>query len=410
MSVGRLFEIIYLLLERKRMTAQELATRFEVSVRTIYRDVDALSSAGVPIYASPGKNGGVALMEHYVIDRAAFSEDEQRQLLTALQSLPGSIGGGAGETLSKLSALFRRDEPDWLQVDMSRWGSSGPDQEKFDRLKSAILEHRVLSFTYVSTYGQTTARRVLPARLVFKGQAWYLQGFCLAKENYRTFKITRILELRVTDKHFDRPLSPPPIEGNGMPAEAPFVVPVHLRFSPYMAYRVYDEFDEGCVVREEDGSLLVQIAFPEDSWLYGYLLSFGLGVEVLSPPERSARLGALAGKIGQANSNPDIGCQDSCGKMNPSNTQEAIHMEMQFCQSCGMPLTPDLMGSEKDGSTSQHYCSYCYQNGSFTNGFTMEEMIAFCAPMMAQGNAGMTEEQAKEQMRKFFPMLMRWKK
>lgn len=410
MSVSRLFEIVYLLLERKSMTAQALAGRFEVSVRTIYRDVDALSSAGVPIYATPGRNGGVALMEHYVLDRAAFSENEQRQLLTALQSLPGGIGNEAGETLSKLSALFRRDEPNWLLVDMSRWGSAGPDQEKFDRLKSAILEQRVLAFTYVSTYGQTTARRVLPARMVFKGQAWYLQGFCLAKEDYRTFKVTRILALQVTGEHFDRPLSPPPIEGEGIPADAPVAVPVLLRFSPYMAYRVYDEFDEGCVVREEDGSLLVRVAFPEDSWLYGYLLSFGLGVEVLAPPELSTRLGALAQKIGLANCNPDIGCQDSCGNMDLLSTQEVTHMEMQFCQSCGMPLSPDVMGTEKDGSTSEHYCSYCYQNGDFTGSFTMEEMIAFCAPMMAQGNAGMTEEQAKAQMRKFFPMLMRWKK
>lgn len=106
MPSSRLFEIVYLLLQRRRMTAAELAERFEVSVRTVYRDIDALSAAGVPVYAIPGKGGGVALMEHCVLDRAAFSEGEQRQLLTALQSLPGDarLGaeGGTGQTFRPL--------------------------------------------------------------------------------------------------------------------------------------------------------------------------------------------------------------------------------------------------------------------------------------------------------------------
>ena len=149
MSSGRLFQMLYLLLEHPRMTAKELAERFEVSVRTIYRDVDALSAAGVPIYTVPGKGGGVALMDHYMLNRAVFTEEEQRQLLTALQSLSGEVRLGVEETLEKLAGLFRRREPEWLQVDLSRWGSAGADHAKFDALKGAILEQRVVSFVYV---------------------------------------------------------------------------------------------------------------------------------------------------------------------------------------------------------------------------------------------------------------------
>ena len=407
MPAGRLFEIVYLLLERRRVTAAELAEKFEVSVRTIYRDVDALSAAGVPVYATPGKGGGVALMEHYVLERAAFTVQEQRQLLTALQSLSGSVGREAADTLSKLSALFRRREPDWLQVDMSRWGSGGADNAKFEWLKEAILGRKVISFTYVSSYGQTTQRRVLPARLVFKGQSWYLQGFCLEKRNYRTFKVTRILALQVLEDSFQQVLTPPPIEAEGPPPTS--CVPVVLRFSPYLAYRVYDEFDEGCVEREADGGLLVRVPFPEDGWLYGYLLSFGLGVEVLSPPGLALRLGQLAEKIGQANLNADARCQVSNAMMEPSNTQEECKMEVQFCQSCGMPLSQEVMGTEQDGKPSAHYCKYCYENGAFTGDMTMEEMISFCTPFMVEGNPGMTAEQAQEQMRQFFPSLLRWK-
>ena len=179
MSQGRLFELLCLLLERGRMTAPQLAEHFEVSVRTIYRDIDALSAAGVPVYSTPGKGGGVSLLEGYTLHRAAFTEEEQQLLLTALRSLPGDAGQGTAETLSKLSALFRRREPDWLQVELSRWGSAGADNAKFVQLKQAILSRRVLSFTYVGASGQTTRRSVLPARLVFKGRDWYLQGLSL---------------------------------------------------------------------------------------------------------------------------------------------------------------------------------------------------------------------------------------
>ena len=408
MSRGRLFELLCLLLERGRMTAGELAEHFEVSVRTIYRDVDALSAAGVPVYAAPGRGGGVALLEGYTLHRAAFTEAEQLLLLTALRSLPGHTGQDTAETLSKLSALFRRPEPDWLRVELSRWGSAGRDDAKFEALKRAILSRREISFTYISASGPTARRRVRPARLVFKDRAWYLQGFCLDRGDYRTFKLTRMLELE-TGAPFDQMLSPPPME-NGWTGDAP-VTAVRLRFPPSLAYRVYDEFDESCVTRRADGSLETAVPFPEDPWLYGYLLSFGLGVEVLEPEGLRRRLALLAENMAEHHGNPDTGCQDMCGTMGASHTQEESVMNQTFCQSCGMPMDdPALRGTERDGTPSPHYCKYCYQNGAFTGDMTMEQMIDFCVPMTVQANPGMTEEQARDQMRRFFPMLLRWRK
>lgn len=407
MSQGRLFELLCLLLERGRMTAPQLAEHFEVSVRTIYRDIDALSAAGVPVYSTPGKGGGVSLLEGYTLHRAAFTEEEQQLLLTALRSLPGNAGQGTAETLSKLSALFRRREPDWLQVELSRWGSAGADNAKFVQLKQAILSRRVLSFTYVGASGQTTRRSVLPARLVFKGRDWYLQGFCLERAAYRTFKLTRMLEPE-PGAPFQRPLSPPPIEA-GEPPEG-FCIPVRLRFSPALAYRVYDEFDEGCVTRGADGSLVVSVSFPEDPWLYGYLLSFGLGVEVLEPERLRKRLALLAGKMAAHHGNHDTGCQDNCDRMESSQSQEESHMNHTFCQSCGMPIDdPALRGTERGGTPSEHYCKYCYQEGAFTGEMTMEEMIDFCTPMMVRANPELTPEQARAQMAQFFPSLLRWR-
>ncbi len=410
MSQSRLFELVYHLLEHGQTPAPVLAEKFEVSVRTIYRDVDALSAAGVPVYTLPGRNGGVALMDRYVLNKATLSEEEQVQLLTALKSLSGELGLGSEETLDKLSALFQQDQPDWLQVDLSRWGKD-KGQEAFSALRKAILERKVITFTYAGSYSESTARQALPAKLVFKGQSWYLQGFCLDKQNYRTFKLSRMRNLQVTDRTFITPLAPPPIDNN--PHGVWPSIRLKLRLSPALAFRAYDEFEPEQVTPLPDGSFQVEAEFPEDNWVYGYLLSFGPMIEILEPERARKKVVELARQILSRCENPDIGCQDLGAIMESSPTKEDATMLKEntpFCQSCGMPLTaPALRGSEPDGSPSPHYCKYCYDKGKFTQEMTMEQMIDFCAPMMAQSNPGMTEEDAKEQMRKFFPLLLRWK-
>ncbi len=408
MSQGRLFEIVNLLLEKGKLSAGELAERFEVSVRTIYRDVDALSAAGVPIYATPGRTGGVALLDRYVLSKAALTEEEQSQLLTALRSLSGQPGLEGSEALAKLSALFRRTEPDWLQVDLSHWGDSAEANAKFQLLKSAILNHRIITFSYVSSYGIRTRRQVLPAKLVFKGRAWYLQGFCLDKEAYRTFRLSRMLELSVTERTFAPPLTPPPIQDSG---GNPPMVSLRLRFASSAAYRVYDEFDETQITPLPDGSFQVVADYPEDNWVYGFLLSFGSDVEILSPDRVRRQVGCIAKGIFEKIENHDTGCQDFHVSIRASQTKEDATMnERIFCQSCAMPMDdPALRGTEADGTPSPHYCKYCYEKGAFTQNMTMEEMIDFCAVTMAKANPGMSEEQAKAQMRTFFPKLLRWK-
>lgn len=298
MSANRLFQTIYLLLEHGQLTAEQLAEKLGVSVRTVYRDVEALSGAGVPVYTSQGKGGGVALMEGYVLDRAAFTEEEQRQLVAALQSVPGQE---SPQALTKLSALFRRREEDWLQVNLSRWGANHWDNEIFEQLKLAILERRLIRFAYASSQGTTRTRKALPARLVYKGQGWYLQALDVDREDYRTFRLSRILTLEVLDEVFRRKLTPPDIEFSG---DIPplFRVEAALKFAPSLAWRVYDEFDHGCVEAQEDGSLVVRAVFPDDSRLHGYLLSFGAGVEVLSPAGLRRRMAELGEEIRAAHS------------------------------------------------------------------------------------------------------------
>lgn len=266
MSVSRQFKLVHLLLERGRMTAGELAEQLEVSPRTVLRDVDALSAAGVPVYTTQGSGGGVALMDGYALDRAALTGEERQQLLAALAALPGQEGEGA---LARLSALFGQREGDWLRVHLTRWGPPGQDDETFRLLREAILERRALRFAYDSSRGETLPRHVLPARLVFMGQAWYLQAFDLDLEDYRAFRLTRILPPVEPGELFHRKLSPPELgpEGDIPPL---FRVEAALRFSPAAARRVYDEFSREAITPLPDGSLRVDAVFPEDGRLYAF--------------------------------------------------------------------------------------------------------------------------------------------
>ena len=182
MKNGRLFEILYLLVEKRAVTAGELAEKLEVSERTIYRDVDALSAAGIPVYAQKGKGGGIRLMDQFVLDRALLSGEQQDEILFALQAIRAT--GGGEEALSRLSALFRREGGDWLEVDFSDWGSGAAERENFSKVKRSILERRPLSFTYYSSAGETSRRTAEPARLVFKAGCWYLSAFCQERQGW----------------------------------------------------------------------------------------------------------------------------------------------------------------------------------------------------------------------------------
>jgi predicted DNA-binding transcriptional regulator YafY len=289
MRIDRLFGIVYLLLGKKNMTAGELAKHFEVSARTILRDIDALSVAGIPVRTSQGKGGGVVLMDHYVLNKMAISDEEQNQILFALQSLSATGTPDVSDVLSKLMAFFAKTETDWIEVDFSRWGHSEPDKKRFDLLKKAIIENKALKFTYANSHGATTNRSAYPLKLVYKSRSWYLQGYCLLKRDYRTFKINRMLFVELSKESFDRDaFVSPSIDADSTPPGAS--IRVKMRFSPHVAYKVYDEFGADDISVDSDGSALVEINLEDDDWLYEFLLSFGASVRVLEPQSVKERL------------------------------------------------------------------------------------------------------------------------
>ncbi|MGN7470142.1 helix-turn-helix transcriptional regulator [Brevibacillus sp. SAFN-007a] len=284
MQINRLFEIVYILLHKKTTTAKELAERFEVSVRTIYRDIEILSSAGIPVYTSQGKGGGISLLDEYVLNKSVLSEEEQNEILFALQSLTVTQNPETNRVLSKLSSLFHKSKTNWIEVDLSPWGSDEKKKRKFTILKNAILNQQMIAFTYFNSSGEKSIRKIAPIKLKFKGQAWYLQGFCLTKNEYRTFKISRMSHIEITQELFTESLSEGlSVEKNEQSSQK--WMNVHVKIAPQGAYRVYDEFDENEITRHPDGSFTVVTSLPESKWLFHYILSFGDDMEVLAPQE-----------------------------------------------------------------------------------------------------------------------------
>lgn len=282
MKINRLLEITIILLNRRSVTAKELAGRFGVSTRTIYRDLDVLSTAGVPVYTSKGSGGGISLMEEYSLNRTLLSEQETESLILALKTLQAVKYPEIDIVLDKIGGLFRNtDAADWIDIDLSPWGSQPNEHDKFNHIKTAILKRLVLSFVYINANGERSKRSMEPMRLVFKGQAWYLWGFCRVKNDYRLFRISRIKELEVTDEVFQRRKHEAP-EIDTSQAAAP-LLNLRLRFHPEVLYRVYDDFDDALIQRSADDFCEVSVTFPEDAWVYGFILSFGEYVEVLEP-------------------------------------------------------------------------------------------------------------------------------
>lgn len=281
MQINRLFEIVYLLMNHKEMTAKELSEHFEVSQRTIYRDIDRLSEAGIPVYTSKGKGGGIRLLDHFVLNKSVLSEKEQVDILASLQSLKALSVPDAAPVLRKLAALFDQPDTGWIDVDFSRWGSGAVDKEKFHLIKNAILCRTVMAFDYYSSYAEKTNRTVEPLKLVFKGQAWYLYGYCQLKKDNRIFKVSRMKDLVCMEEQFTRSKH---VELDfGRTPDSSRMVKLVLKLAPHLAYRVYDEFDQSMISVNEDGSFIVEALYPEDEWVYSYVLSYGPYAEVMEP-------------------------------------------------------------------------------------------------------------------------------
>ncbi|SFG92863.1 Predicted DNA-binding transcriptional regulator YafY, contains an HTH and WYL domains [Desulfotomaculum arcticum] len=292
MRLDRMMAIIVTLIRRTRVQAKELADMFDVSVRTIYRDIEAINQAGIPIITYQGANGGISIAEGYRLDKSVLTNNELAAIVTALKSVSTSYAGFNNQIL--LEKLKSTVPPAHLEsfnlmtqqvlIDLSPWGNDSGLKEKNTLLKQAIDALKTVSFEYCNAKGELSSREVEPHTLVLKGQKWYLYAYCRIRDSFRLFKLSRMKNVQVNDAGFSRRetnLEELPWDKEWHRSQN--VVHIVLGINPEVRILAEEWFGVENVLPDGNGRFTVALSFPEDDWLYGFILSFGSHVEVLEP-------------------------------------------------------------------------------------------------------------------------------
>ena len=290
MKVDRLVSIIMILLEKKRVSAQELADMFEVSPRTIYRDIEAISMAGIPVYSASGVGGGFEIMPDYKVDKKVFSVDELSALLMGLSSLFHMIRGDEViHALAKVKSFIPVDRAKEIElkanqicIDLSPWVSNRNTQSYLEIIKAALQENKVISFKYVDHYGNKTTRAVEPYQLVLKSNHWYFQGYCYNRNDYRLFRLSRMADLQMgTDTFVPRDYQKPVLDIAEIVET--LQIEIKIRIHKSIMDRVLDFCGYEHFTPEDDEYYIVNFPFFDREYYYDMLLSFGDKCECLEP-------------------------------------------------------------------------------------------------------------------------------
>lgn len=295
MKIDRLIGILATLLQKDSTTAPELAERFEVSRRTINRDIDSLAQAGIPIYATRGTGGGISLADGYRIDRTLLTSKEMRGILAGLRSLDSVSGSHYYERLmEKIKAGSSEfvSGRDYMLIDLSSWYRARLAPQ-VTLIQDAIERHQRLRFNYASQTHEAI-RTVEPYFLIFKWSNWYLWGFNSTQKEARLYKLNRIAQLTEDGEFVPRVVAEPEFGD-----EQSTIQQVRFRalFSPTVKWRVVDEFNPDQMTTQNDGQLLLEGEYSDMASLVQWLMSFQDHVTVIEPAAAREALLTAAEKI-----------------------------------------------------------------------------------------------------------------
>ena len=290
MRIDRMLGITVMLLNKDRVSAREIAEKYEVSVRTIYRDIEAINMAGIPVVAHSGINGGFGIMKNFKLDRQLLTFQDMLSILSALKGINTTLEDRDLDTaIEKITNLVPREKTPELQqylqhvsVDIQPWGYRERQKKYVKVIHNAIVDLKLIEFTYNNSKGEIVKRIVEPMTLLFKGYAWYLFAYCRLKNDYRLFRLSRIKNLELTDTTFKRK-NVTYEEHSSSSFDRSSFIDLILKFDPSVKVRVEEFFEDESIELADDGYLIVKLSLPEDEWIYSTLLSFGECVEVLSP-------------------------------------------------------------------------------------------------------------------------------
>ncbi|MEK8129035.1 YafY family protein [Paenibacillus filicis] len=306
MKIDRLLAMTVLLLNRQRVSAKELAERFEVSTKTIYRDMDTLSQSGIPVLAHQGTSGGFEIMEEYTIARQFLTLSEIEAIVAAVKGINTVMNDQVFATLldkvkaqlSKADRVATGQPRTGIVFDFNPWGQGAGASDKANKLRQAIESHSLVSFQYTNMNGAESERVIEPAVLILKGYIWYVHAYCTMRGEFRVFRLSRMKNLQVLDQPFIR-RQVPSLEAYAWDPQWSQDIKEEMvfTFSPRVGYRVGDAFPPELLTYRDDGSIQLHGRFPADEWLYGMLLSYGEHVHVEQPEHVAAEVVSRAQKI-----------------------------------------------------------------------------------------------------------------
>lgn len=296
MKIDRQIGILSILLQKDTVTAPDLAEQFEVSRRTINRDIEDLCKAGIPIVTRQGVNGGISIMEQYKMDRTLLTNAEMQDILAGLRSLDSVNGtnryGKLMEKLSAGSSDFMVGNQSVL-IDLSSWYKDAL-APKIELIRTAIEQARELEFVYYSPKGESV-RCIEPYYLIFRWSSWYVWGWCKKRKDFRLFKLNRMDKTQMSEQLFAKRKPPQPDLSNER--IFPGTIKIRALFEKEMKWRLVEEFGPYCFEEQSEGKLLFQADYTDKEAAISWLLTFGDKVELLEPLEIREKIADIAKRI-----------------------------------------------------------------------------------------------------------------
>lgn len=284
MKIDRLVSILSVLLQKEKVTTAYLAEKFEVSKRTILRDIESLNKAGIPIVTLQGNGGGVSIMENYKLDKTLLSSNDLRSIIAGLKGLDSVSGTNQYKQLmhklnvdnSTVSTTDNR-----FIINLSGWDKKAY-ANKIELINNAIERKCRISFKYFSPSGDSE-RVIEPYHIIFQWSNWYMWGYCVNRKDYRMFKLSRIADLQLTDM---------PIENRDIPEyhqqnlwDIDSQIKATVRFDKHVKWRLIDEWGVDFLKYDDDGNIVVTFTWADLPSFFQFILSFGDKAEIIKPAE-----------------------------------------------------------------------------------------------------------------------------
>ncbi len=304
MKLDRLLSIVIMLLNRRRIQAKDLADHFNVSVRTIYRDIDAINMAGIPIVTHQGHKGGLGIVDNYKIDRQVLTLQDMVSMLSVLKGINSTFKDRQiNNAIEKIHALVPENELDYVNnhvdqliIDVMPWGINNWQKDKMLLFQRAIADSCLVSFSYRDSNGTRSQRTVEPMTLIFKATAWYIFAYCRLRNGFRFFKLTRIDKPEPLEEIFTRK-SADYRDHDRMSSGNVKMISLVIRFSRKIRHNVEDYFEKSCLEYMDNGDITATFTLPDNDWVISYLLSLGEHAEVLKPQKIRILLQKKSSKI-----------------------------------------------------------------------------------------------------------------